>query len=92
MAKNWKDLKNEINDLVENLRQELENEYKEDYKNRTVHVLVKFKDNKKNALVTIVHTKNLEAKVELEISLDNSQKLPEKFEKLLASFESKTKS
>lgn len=91
VAKVWQDLKSEINTHVAILKTELATLYKEDYENQAVQVLVKIKDNKKDALVTITHTEKPEAKTELAIALDNSKSLKKRFEDLLKIFNEKLK-
>ena len=86
MSKVWQDMKSDISTHVTSLKKELQQIYKSDYDNQTVNVLVKFKDNFKNALVTIVHAEKQEAKSELEITLDNAKNLRKRFEQLLKEF------
>lgn len=91
MSNTWQDLKSVISEHVDTLKTDLTQIYKSDYENKTVHVLVKFKDNAKDALVTIAHSKNTDAKSELSISLANSKNLKKRFENLLSEFQNKVK-
>lgn len=86
MAKIWQDLKAEINVHATTLKTELAKRHSALYENQTIQVLVKIKDNAKEALVTIAHSEDVEAKTELAITLDNSKNLKKRFEDLLKNF------
>ncbi|MFZ3229682.1 MAG: hypothetical protein WA160_05730 [Pseudobdellovibrio sp.] len=89
MSLKWKKLKSEIVDLVADLKAKIEHDYKEEVENSDIQVLVKFKDNAKDALITIVYKKNLDIKPALSISLANCLNLPKRFESFLADFKNK---
>ena len=91
MSKVWQDLKSEISIHVVALKSELARIYPEDFENETIEVLVKIKDNAKEALVTLTHSANTEAKTELAITLDDSKNLKKRFESVLSKFNLKVK-
>lgn len=91
MDNKWTDLKAGISQHVNILKANLENIYKAEYAANTVYVTAKFKDNLKDALITIVHNKLSKPDMTLGVGLANSQNLKMKFEKLLNDFNERVK-
>lgn len=90
MSAEWKKLKSEISEQVDQLKSKLGPDYNVDAKKTLIVVLTKFKDNAKEALVTISKKDNSEVKSELAIDLQTKQNLAKRFETLLSDFKNKT--
>ena len=86
MAKVWQELKSEVSVHVSALKGELAKVHPAEFEDQTIQVLVKIKDNAKEALVTLAHSEKPESRTELAILLDNSKNLKSRFEKLLKDF------
>ncbi|MBC7466217.1 MAG: hypothetical protein H7256_09500 [Bdellovibrio sp.] len=91
MSAEWKKLKTEINDQIENLKSKLGTDFNANPKKTLTLVLVKIKDNAKEAVVTIAPKDNPEVKSELSINLQNTQNLAKRFESLLSDYKAKNK-
>ena len=76
---------------VATLKTELQKAHQADYENKTVQVLVKVKDNAKEAFVSLAHSAKADAKSELVINLENTKNLKKRFEDLLKGFNEKIK-
>lgn len=91
MSAEWKKLKTEINKSVDQLKIKLGPDFNADSKKTTVVVLAKFKDNAKEALITVSSKSNPDVKSELAIDLQNTKNLSTRFDSLLSDFKSKNK-
>lgn len=91
MSAAWKKLKTDVNKMVDELKTKLGPDFNADSKKTLILVLAKFKDNAKEALITIAPKDNPEVKSELIINLQNTQNLAKRFDSLLIDYKNKKK-